>query len=734
MSQSATHLRNPLDAFTSYSTHFVLMAARTTENARAFSDPAANQQTLDAIERTKQLGDRIPYNTGTTSGDVFLVMDTRRFSQFTVDSMKYEVFVNGLSKGHSHSNLATTIEMTILDSVGISFINFLQWLMDTQLQTNFDGMIFMIRAIFVGHNEDGSSQTVQSITIPAHLFKMEVNLDFAKGIYTMEFMPNMNFSVYQHNRWTHIGTASTYSSLNSSKLGGMVLGLEEALNKEAQDVFDKGQKLLQAGKAPRVNTNGAQKFGRRIQYQITLPEKWAELDFVGSWKHNVNSNAERNYRAELQKLDAAKTPAPEQTRTGESTSTTAKSVSMSTPVGITVTEVLDIMFRQVPGIADFANAEVVSNPNGVAKFYKHVVSLTSSDELVIVHIDVVAFEVPNAQPPSTQARASERGGAGASDAWEQIELRKAGVVREQNSPYQIITEGGVTKRIPKSYFELDFIFTGKNTQVLNFDMKMQNLVFLLAANVKVSEGEMFFQRVAGQEGKPNDRTLSPELMSLRPYDPLLIPLKTELEKTNGKDTSALSRNPEAQKNANASLQEYSRNLSAFYALSPIQTAVTIKGNPDIMLKFSSPSMPEHRSIITLGGGGELSRANESERAAYRKNFEQKVLKFGKGEISQTSSGVFTLNRHLGSDSYMTGPVFVKVNIKGPNVDPRTNELLAGQDFATEVLLDNYYVVFKVVNKIERGVFTQDLELWSHNVFGSTKLAGDLERRPGAIAQ
>lgn len=726
MSQSSTHLRNPLDAFTTYSTHFVMLAARTTENARAFSDPEANQRTLDAIERTKQLGDRVPYSDGTTSGDVFLVMDTRRFSQFTVDSMKYEVFINGLSKGHAHSNLATTIEMTVLDSVGISFINFLQWLMDTQLQTNFDGMIFMIRVIFVGHNEDGSTETVQSITIPAHLFKMEVNLDFAKGIYNLEFMPNMNFSVFQHNRWTHIGTASTYNIPNSNKLGGMVRGFEAALNKEALQVFESGQKLLQAGKVPLTTT---QKFGRRVQYQITLPAKWDELDFLGSWKHNVNGSIERNFRAEIERLDASKRAAPEATKATDGTSSPAKSVSMSAPVGATVTEVLDIMFRQVPGIADFANAEVVTDPNGVAKFYKHVISLTSSDELIIVHVDVVAFEVPNAQPPATQGNTS----SGTSDSWDMIEARKAREAKERNSPYQTITEGGVSKRIPKNYFELEYIFTGKNTQVLNFDMKMQNLVFLLAANVKVSEGEMVFQRLAGQEGKPEARQLPPEIMSLRPFDPLLLPMKTELEKVNGKDTSAISRDPEKQRNANASLQEYARNLSAFYAISPIQTAITIKGNPDIMLKFSSPSMPEHRSIITLGGAGALSEVNESERASYRRNFEQRVLKFGKGEISENSRGVFTLNRQLGNDSYMSGPVFAKVNIKGPNVDFRTNELVAGQDFASQVLLDNYYVVFKVVNKIERGVFTQDLELWSHNVFGSTKLAGDLERRPGAIA-
>jgi hypothetical protein len=725
MTQSTLHLRNPLDAFTTYSTHFVMIAARTTENARAFMNPANNRETLAAIEATKQLGDAIPNVGGPLRGDCFLVMDTRRFSQFTVESMKYEVYVNGLSKGQAHSNLATTIEMTVLDSVGISFINFMQWLMDVKLQTNFDGMIFLIRVIFVGHNQDGSTETVQSLTIPAHLFKMEVDLNYAKGVYTLEFMPNMNFSVFKHNRWTHIGTASGFNGIGGKTLGGVVRAFEEALNKKSKDFFEQSTaKLLQAGKPPLETTK---KFGRLVRYQITLPGDWEGREFFGSWKNSVNGSIERNFKAELEKLDASKKQTPEGSKATDGTTSPAKSVRVSVEMGVTITEVLDIMFKQVPAIASFANAEKVSDPNGVAKFYKHVVSITSSDELVIVHVDVVAFEVPNAQPPSavkiTNEKQAERVAA---------EAREAA---EKRSPYTTVIENGVSKRIPKSYFELDYIFTGQNTQVLNFDMKIQNLVFLLAANTKVSEGEMVHKVRTGQEANPEAEKRAPprELLSLRPYDPLLLPIATAVVKENFSFLSAASRDKDAQNQVNSNLQEYVRNLSAFYAISPIQTAVSIKGNPDIMLKFSSPQLPEHSSFATLGAAG-TSASNEEVRAAYRKKFEETVLKLGGRELTAGGDGVFTLNRQLGNDTYMTGPVFVKVNIKGPNVDFRTNQLVDGQDFASEVLLDNYYVVFKVVNKIENGVFTQDLELWSHNVFGSTKLTESTTRQPGGVAE
>jgi hypothetical protein len=73
---------------------------------------------------------------------------------------------------------------------------------------------------------------------------------------------------------------------------------------------------------------------------------------------------------------------------------------------------------------------------------------------------------------------------------------------------------------------------------------------------------------------------------------------------------------------------------------------------------------------------------------------------------------------------MLSPVFAKVNIMGPNIDLATNDFVENADFATKLLIDNFYVVFKLTNSIQGGVFTQELELYSHNVFGRTKITKD----------
>ena len=125
------YLENPLDKFQSYSVHYLMLACRTTEAADVFAtanDDKNASASHEAITRTKNLGDQVIIQGNPKVKDMYLVLDTRRFSQFTVENVKYDVYINGLQTGASTSNLATELQMTILDSVGISFANFMQWL------------------------------------------------------------------------------------------------------------------------------------------------------------------------------------------------------------------------------------------------------------------------------------------------------------------------------------------------------------------------------------------------------------------------------------------------------------------------------------------------------------------------------------------------------------------------------------------------------------------------------
>lgn len=690
-------LLNPLDGFTTYSTHFVLLACRTTEHARDFSQ-AGDTATLQAIDQTTDLGSPVVF--GNSNSDVFLVMDTRRFSQFTVDKMKYEVFINGLTTGGSHANLATGIEMTILDSVGISFINYLQWLMDSKMQCGFDGMIFMIRVIFVGHHEDGSTETIQTVTIPAHLFKIDVNLDYAKGVYDCVFMPNFNFSVNTHQRWLNIGTATNYNTQSGNTLGEMIDSFETSLNKDSSDFYQSiSARILEAGGDPTATVGG--KFGRLVQYQITIPDDWRKFECDGPSTHNAIEKA-------FVKTAAANQTAPQKAATAPGKDVTpATSSYISVDPGQTIPQVVEVILKSCSATREFGNADKLTSKSESITFYKFLVSVSSDDASFIVHVDVIPFVVPNVVPPQSNSASTTP-----SSVYEK----------------QIVDAGtGRTITVPTNYFEFDYIFTGKNLDILHFDMKLENLQFLLASNVKTSQGELYNVSSKGQTDQTAKavKQVDPFFTSSRQYDPMMIPLMSKEQRAAfSQYVTARTLDENARKIADS--QSYARNLSSFYAQSAVMCNMTIRGNPDIMQKFNfeKPVLHTPSTSATDAAAGGTSTTNSSVKSQYRQDLEKDILRLPGAARSATSTNAFTVNRPLGDASYVTSPVFAKINIKGPNVDAVTNELIDGQDFATEVLYNNYYVVFKVVNSIERGVFTQQLELWSHNVYGEGKLTAE----------
>jgi len=722
-----TTLANPLDKFSTYSIHHILLACRTTEAAKDFMNAPQNAPTLMAIDQVEKLGNAVPYGNGNTA---FLVIDTRRFAQFSVEKLQYEVLINGLEKRGSHGNLATKVDMIIMDAVGISFINFIQWLMNEKMETNFDGMIFMHRVVFVGHTDGGKTETVQSITIPMHLTKLELNLDAQKGTYTAEFMPNMNFDVTANHRWLNIHNAHNYFKKGVNTLGAVVESFEDQLNLVSQTYFNEVQKAF---KESGRTTTGDKKYGRLVRYQITLPEEWKTMQLVGAGTadaseivHKKLDEQDAAKRAAAQKIqddakkaeaNAAKNAEEQRQKAGQppqklevAKPATIKDTHVSVETDRQITEVLDLIFKQVPGIAELGAGKKNAGKTPSVTFYKHFVGLTSDDDSIMVHIDVVPFEVPNIV----------------------IEGDTQTVSEGDNRFYQPIENG---RRVPKNFMEFDYIFTGNNKDVLNFDLKLQDLQFMLASQLNLGPGiGGVIANVQPNSKLKNVKDERSGLITARAYDAILMPKKSKEELENYRQYSAILATDATLAAVKAS-NDYMRNLSMYYAMAPITAILTIRGNPDIMLKFNQNSFLEHPPVGDAPAAqaptttGVVVNKNTGKHGAYRNSFEQKILAGnvhtdiagGKVEEFEQRGSTFRVAKTLGPANYAVSPVFARVNVMGPNVDDRTGLPKPGEDFAHKLLIDNFYVVFKVTNIIERNSFTQQLELYSHNIFGMNKL-------------
>lgn len=696
-------LKNPLDNFATYSIHHILLACRTTEDAKIFIDDTGTRpaDTLSAIGEVKQLGDPVPIGTGDSA---FLVIDTRRFSQFAVERLEYEVFINGLEKAGSHGNLATTVDMVVSDTVGISFINFIQWLMNEKMQTNFDGMIFMHRVIFVGHHPDGKTETVQSVTIPMHLFKMELSLDAMKGTYTMQFMPNMNFDVRDHHRWLTIHNATSYFTGGINNLGALVDSFEKQLNKVSEDYYNEVHKRMKD--ANRITDSD--QFGRKVQYQITIPGEWRKYKVIGA----NNSNATET---DFKKLLEQNNKKPED-KTEQAAVDKKAGQPLDTNVSVEsdrqITDVLDFMFRQVPEISELGAGKKTTGTEGSVTFYKHFVGITSDNNNICIHVDVVPFRVPNLLVDGSGGNKTE-GSA-------------AAVGANDSDFYQAVGDDGI--RRPNNYMEFDYIFTGKNKDVLSFDMKLQDLQWMLASQLNLGPGldGVTENQKTGvvpvkdeTAGKVNERS---ELILSRPYDAILVPKKSLEELENFTQYTKLL-DKDIKRAAIKASNNYMANLSMYYAMAPITAIMVIRGNPLIMTKFNQNKLLEHPGTNSIQTSS-TSADDLGPHGKYRQSFEEQILRDnftdgGEQQLTNTN-GTFDVVKSLGSASYAMAPVFVTVNVKGPNVQHYPGQKVS-DDFAEKILTDNYYVVFRVKNRIEGNAFTQELELYSHNVFGNGKV-------------
>lgn len=704
MAENSSKLENRLDQFQSHSVHYVLLAARSTEAIRFFTDAsrAGSRDALLAINRCQRLGDEVlAPKIGKNSSSAILVLDTRRFSQFTVDNFSMKTHPSGFAVPGSTSPSSTALDLSfdIIDSAGISFANFMQYIMQEKMQVNWDGLTMLMQVLFIGHKKDGSSETIQSVMIPAIFNEIGVDLNDTRGVYSCKLFPLIGAPSNQrvNMKWTHIGTASTFfTGPSKNTLEDIVESFEKRLNIESYKYY---KEITGSGKG----------FGRPVQYMITIPDSWKGFKFNGP---SSNAAAEVDFKTLLQKEEASRAEKAKQSKEekdkeqrSKEGKTSAKNESQPTPKdshvsvdsGMTIPDVLDFIFRQCPDVAKLANFGKSDTSKNI-KFYKNLISVTSDDESVTVHIDVVEFVVPRVMIEESNAKDKAQGTK----------------VQNDDGLYQTGSDGG--KR-PKNYLEFDYIFSGKNLDVLSLDLKIQNLVWLLASKANLGTSETNRQANSDQEvpddgeGAQKDTVVS----NVRAKDPILIPLRTEYEKTNFSNLSGATGDPEEDGSPQVMAQQYVRNLSKFYNGGGAVAKMELRGNPDLMVFVSMSDIQVHSSAVSTDSEGNVTDPNRTVKATYRKNFEETLVRTT-GANQQGST--FVLAPVLTGPRPVGSPVYVKVNVYGPNVDFRTNELIRGEKFSTELLYDNFYWLASIENKIVGSKFTQELELQTFSVYGA----------------
>lgn len=699
-------MKNPLDNFQSHSIHYVMVAANNTEDLRSLFDgpgkkdeiTAKRASTLQAIDATRNLGDKVFLPNNSSDSGCYLVLDTRRFSQFTIDNFELTMYPQSMSNSNSLSSYVhyTEGKLKIIDAVGVSFANFLQYLTEKLLQVNFTGATFALRILFIGHLDNGGYEVVQTITIPIQFKDIKLDLNNVRGVYDCTFMPVVTLQDYGNGAdWTNIGNATSYFSGNSvNNLGDLVQSFEDNLNKESLKMYQAlTARVVQRGKA----FKDVSSIGRPVQYMITIPEAWEKYKFSGP---SQGATTETNFVDVLKQEDLKRAQASkdQEKKTQPEGTPVTKDSYLTVPAGWTIMQVLDKMFSQCIEISKLANfASTESTPKTV-KFYKQLVMLTSDAESFTVHVDVLEFEVPNVYLAES-GQASQ-------------------ITEKDDKIFKTEVINGKEVKVPRNFLEFDYIFSGKNLDVLELDLAISNLAFMLSNKVEVGAGNLnsnvSTETQTDGKGVTKDQRV---VQAFRQKDPVLIPRLTHAQKNNFSDIASNVVAPD-----NSSPQEinqqYTQNLSNWYFQSPIQAKLVMRGNPFFLDKCTVQYLPPHiRSRTLLDSSGTVSKADMSIKQNYRRSLEQYLEGDGQSGVSRQSDGSFRVTGDLSGPSITTSPTFAKINIFGPNVDFISAEPIAGQNFAQRLFDTGYFTVMEVVSKIEGSKFTQDLKLFSNGLYG-----------------
>ena len=181
---------NPLDRFRSYAYHHILVAANSTESIRAMMD--SDGESLKGLK----LGEKAP-------GGYVVVCDTRKNSYFSITEVSY---TSTISAGNSrYSNLIYgTINMNIVDSTGVTLLNYLKWIEDESLKVSLHKTVFVLKTIFVGHTYEGTTETVYQDAIPMMMFDMSMSPSHRGSTYYAKFAPIGNGAVVYIDDYSRI--------------------------------------------------------------------------------------------------------------------------------------------------------------------------------------------------------------------------------------------------------------------------------------------------------------------------------------------------------------------------------------------------------------------------------------------------------------------------------------------------------------------------------------------------
>jgi len=639
---------NPLDKYQSYSYHHFLLAANNTEVLRKVQ---SNEITLQSLSRLKH-GETIEGG----DGSVVMVVNSVVDSKFYIENLSYSAVYADLGDPTAKLTQATELDMIIKETGGATFINFLLKVSDEYLNTSYDSTCFMLKTFFVGHEANGNTTPHETTPIMLVLAKMDSSFDYTGGVHTLKFYGATNGAPLRSDAMHYVNrNLNLMTNDNSILLKDLIADLEKKLNAQ----LDEQWKLVQKA------TGGN---GRRVKYKFTMPKDWESYTVKSTSKDNY---VERLFAKEGQ---ASNTDQEAKKNNGQQNQPGIESdrfkTSMNTAVKTTVTQILSEIFKHCDDIqkALVGNQKLKADQQHLARLHQVVTSMTSDKDLLTIHFDIVNYYLPRLKSSDTKPV---------------VEMKKEDIRAANDAAFD---KAGIT---------FDYIFTGKNSDILQLEMKANHTNTILIGNqvgVQKATGNMTATdtsvQTASQDknAKPDDKSIT-STMPIRKYDAIFLP-----ELSADAQQGFIYASPNSADLRTRYINTLA-NLAATTAKGQLQ--LMIRGNPIFMNQVIRPLFPHNETDYE-------KRIREMEDDAKTRATNQD----GDFDPNESVSYMGKASTHV--------PQFVKVNIKTPIFDDRGG-IIGFEDFWYR----GRYRINRIKNTFLNGNFSQELILSPYELEGQT---------------
>jgi len=629
---------NPLSKYRSYAYQQILIACDTTETAEKL---AANNQFLEflRVKDAERLNTpQFPYakykpydialDKGRT-GKYCIIINGMQDAEFVINSVQWysTVVADAGGIGNEYSTLDVAGEMEIQEPQGVRFMNVLAEIAD-QLDSNASGLVFMLKTVFVGHStpnyqDDGFPDPITNVR-PILFWMSDITGSFAVtgGSYKIEFAA-INHGVSKQKHILHgadritIDTAKGSDGCEANTLSGALCQLQSKI----KVIYDKYYQQVKSDVENTVGPDGKKLMfeGRQVEYVIEAEEPLDGPDYlVTDFKDSATNTAESNKGGII-------------VLSGEPT----------------VEAAILAIAKRCPKLQE----DLVVGDGQNTKRVKYVPKVATTIESTDTSYKII------------------------------YKLRR--VIESRNDILTVLAKrktddlSDLDRKILQNTLVLDYMYTGKNIDILDFDIKME-MGLTLFQNMTTSEnlpstGETTDGGVIDSSlavAKPIDVTAT-KSGRIRKKTPIF--LSTRAKELAIKHT----RNPKR-------ALDFQEALNRHAAIENIESVVKIHGNPGLLNSVNR--MPSDITSI---------KKDTDTKATVDKNL-------------QTSDGVPQDQDVF--PYWETIPAIVKINIKMPST--YFSGAQNSGDYSEPFWYEGYYYCYAIEQMFDNGEFVQKLHMVS----------------------